>query len=113
MEVLRDIAKLSSYRPNNGLKSELFILSQKQNLGRADAIEYFGKQGKKGQFLVVYKRLKDALLNGITDNSLKNLSPDSQARFRIWKKHLQTKILSSSRKENSWYKTSYRNDYFS
>lgn len=93
MEVLRDIAKLSSYRPSTGLKFELFNLINEQQLQKAEAVDYFEKQGKKGQFHVVYKRLKDALLQGITDKSLKNLPAYKQIRFRIWKKHLQTKIL--------------------
>ncbi len=93
MEVLRDIAKLSNYRPNNGLKLELFSLANEQHFGRLEAAAHFEKQGKKGQFLVVYKRLKDALLEGITDDSFKNLPTSSQIKFRLWKKHLQTKIL--------------------
>ena len=93
MEVLRDIAKLSNYRPNNGLKLELFSLANDQSIGRLDAIDHFEKKGKKGQFLVVYKRLKDALLEGVTDDSFKNLPNSSQIKFKLWKKHLQTKIL--------------------
>jgi len=93
MEVLRDIAKLSNYRPSTGLKFELFNLIHEQKLQKIEAVEYFEKQGKKGQFHVVYKRLKDALLQGITDKSLKNLPAYKQTRFRIWRKHLQTKIL--------------------
>ncbi len=93
MEVLRDIAKLSNYRPNNGLKLELFSLANNQSIGRLEAIKHFEKQGKKGQFLVVYKRLKDALLEGIIDDSFKHLPNSIQIKFKLWRKHLQTKIL--------------------
>jgi len=93
MEVLRDIAKLSNYRPSSGLKLELFSLAQVEDIRKSQVIQHFEQKGKKGQFHVVYKRLKDALLQGITDRSLKNLSANTQIRFRVWKKHLQTKIL--------------------
>lgn len=93
MEVLRDIAKLSKYKPSTGLKLELFNLVQENKVHRIEAIEHFEKSGKKGQFYVIYKRLKDSLLKGITDNSFKNISPSNQIRFKIWRKHLQAKIL--------------------
>ena len=98
MEILRDIAKVSNYRPDSGLKRELFFLVNDQKLSRKEAEREFERRGKKGQFAVVYKRLKDSLLEGIQDSSLKKFSPKLQIRFKIWKKHLQTRILLHSRR---------------
>lgn len=94
MEVLRDLYKFSTHRPTKGLKHKLLNLAIDDNLNRKEAIAHFEILGKKEQFNVIYKRLKDALLKGVSDNSFENLSDQtSKARFKIWKKHLQTKIL--------------------
>ena len=94
MEVLRDLYKFSTHQPIKGLKQKLLSLAIDDNLNRKEAIAHFEMLGKKGQFNIIYKRLKDVLLKGVSDNSFENLSDQtSKARFKIWKKHLQTKIL--------------------
>lgn len=93
MQLLRDITKFSNYRPSGGLKGELYRLTVEEELSRKEAEAYFEEREKKGQFLVVYKRLKDSLLDGVLQTSLKIFPKRLQIRFKNWKKHLQTKIL--------------------
>lgn len=93
MQLLRDITKFSNYRPSGGLKGELYRLTVEEELSRKEAEAYFEEKEKKGQFLVVYKRLKDSLLDGVLQTSLKKFPKRFQIRFKNWKKHLQTKIL--------------------
>ena len=111
MEVLRDLARLSSFEPKKGLKRELYFLMSEKHYSRQEAEEYFEKKGKKGQFLVVYKRLKDSLLKSIINAPLNFLPELLRGRIIIWQKHLQTKILLYSEKKNCRYSISKRSSY--
>ena len=93
MEALKSITKLSTYRPKRGLKKVLFNLIQKKGFSRKEAETYFKERKKGSQFSVVYKRLKTDLLEGILNTSLSQFSKSSADKIKIWKRHLQTKML--------------------
>jgi len=93
MDLIRDIAKYSNYHPNSGQKGELFKLALEEHITRKKAIEIFENREKKGHFRVVYKQLKDRLLEGVLQIGHKHLPQVLKTRFQVWKKQLQTKIL--------------------
>lgn len=93
MEVLKSITKLSTYRPKGGLKKVLFDLVRKEGYSRKDAEQHFKERKKEGQFSVVYKRLKNDLMEGLLNTSLNQFSKSSADKIKIWKRHLQTKML--------------------
>ena len=93
MEVLKSITKLSTYRPKRGLKKVLFDLAQKEGYSRKKAEQYFKERKKGGQFSVVYKRLKNDLMEGLLNTSLSQFSKSSAERIKVWKRLLQIKML--------------------
>jgi len=93
MEVLKSITKLSTYRPKSGLKKVLFDLVQKEGYSRKEAEQHFKERKKGGHFSVVYKRLKNDLMEGLLNTSLNQFSKSSADRIKVWKRLLQIKML--------------------
>ena len=56
-------------------------------------MEGLEERKKEGQFSVVYKRLKNDLMEGLLNTSLNQFSKLSAGKINIWKRHLQTKML--------------------
>lgn len=93
MELLKRITKLSTYRPEGGLKKELYQLVVEENYNRAQAKQHFETQQYKSNFRVVYKNLKDSLLDGVITTPLHKLPSLIRSRIQVWKKQLQYRIF--------------------
>jgi len=93
MELLKRINKLSTYRPQSGLKKELYQLVVEENYNRAQAKRHFETQQYKSNFRVVYKNLKDSLLDGVITTPLHKLPSLIRSRLQVWKKQLQYRIF--------------------
>lgn len=104
MEVLREISQLSTYKPKNGLKKELYRLTIIEGRERKQAAEIFEKDRKKGHFDIVYKQLKKVLLDGVAKASLSKIPQNQVKRIRLWKRHLQIKMLMAVGKKKAGIK---------
>lgn len=93
MELLKRITQLSTYSPEGGLKKELYRLVVKENYNRAQAKRHFNNQHHKSNFRVVYKNLKDSLLDGVLITPLHKFPSLIRSRLQVWKKQLQYRIF--------------------
>ena len=93
MELLKRITQLSTYRPESGLKKELYQLVVEENYNRTQAKRHFENQQYKSNFRVVYKNLKDSLLDGVILTPLHKLPNLIRNRLQVWKKQLQYRIF--------------------
>lgn len=93
MRAIKELASLSANQPQKGDKRELYALAVNKNYSKEKAILHFRKKQKEGQFATLYKRLKDDLLDGVLQYKGKGLSKVLRDRFKLFKRHLQTKML--------------------
>ncbi|MFK7983731.1 MAG: hypothetical protein AB8G86_27390 [Saprospiraceae bacterium] len=93
MELLKHITQLSTYRPEGGLKKELYQLVVEENYNRTQAKRHFEDKQYKSNFRVVYKNLKDSLLDGVITTPLHKLPNLIRSRLQVWKKQLQYRIF--------------------
>ncbi len=93
MELLKHITQLSTYRPESGLKKELYQLVVEENYNRTQAKRHFEAQQYKSNFRVVYKNLKDSLLDGVITTPLYKLPSLIRSKLQVWKKQLQYRIF--------------------
>ena len=102
MNTIKELSSLSTYRPTNGDTLYLFHLMMDKDLSRKESEIRFIRQNKSvHHFRVVYKNLKDNLLEGILSNSFKDYTKIQQAHFKIWKKFVKSKILIQSEKKTA------------
>lgn len=92
MKVLQEIQSLSNYQPTQGVLYDLYEMLFKESMDRVVAAEEFSKKGYKN-FNDAYNKLKVRLLNGIFQNSFKDLTIVQRQHVTITKKYSQAKIL--------------------
>ena len=93
MRALKELASMSASRPQKGDKKDLYVLVVNKNYSKEKALSHFKQKQKEGQFATLYKRLKDDLLDGVLQYKGKGLSKVLRDRFKLFKRHLQTKML--------------------
>ena len=94
MKTLRTLIELSTYVPNRGPKKQLYDLALTHSGNRAELAEHFVS---RAYFRVVYKNLKDALLDGILRPKWQ-LSEALSLEFKIRERYLESLILIRSGK---------------
>lgn len=92
MKVLQEIKDLSTYQPTQGVLHDLYEMLFKESMDRVVAAEEFSKKGYKN-FNDAYNKLKVRLLNGVFQNSFKDLTIVQRQHVTITKKYSQAKIL--------------------
>lgn len=93
MKALKDIIKRVSFKPNGGLKGELYHLVKNQNYDSNEVKEHFKEIGKLGQLNAVNQHLKDSLLNSVLTMPLYTVDRSIKNRIRLLRKELQARIL--------------------
>ena len=103
MIALRELSDISNYAPQSGDILKLFeVMMKSSGITRQDAWLAFQQNDKsENRFRVVYKSLKDNLIDGIFTNSFKDFSNIQQAQVKIWKNLAACKILISVDKRNA------------
>jgi len=96
LETLKEISFFSAFQPENGDLLKLFHLAVEKEFSREDAIIFFPS---KNHFNVIYKKLKDKLLDGILLNSFKNLTKVQVTHFKIRKRSVESIMLLYSGKK--------------
>ena len=96
MIVLKDIAFFSNFKPVQGDLLKLFQLVIEKDIDKSQIIDQFQS---KNHFNVVYKRLKDKMLDGILLNSFKGLPKTQQQHLKIRKRSLESIMLIYSNKK--------------
>lgn len=102
MDTLKEIISLSEYTPKGGDLNRLFQMVYEQNLTRKEAMLEFKELNKtENQFRVVYKGLKENLVDGVFTHSFKDYSKYNQAQFKIFKNTIAAKILTRCEKKKA------------
>lgn len=93
MEVIREISKLSNFKPKNPVQKAILRLAKKQDLTKKEAKKSLLNRFNNSQLTIGFSRLKYNLLDGVVNVSFLDIPKSSINRVRIWKRHLQIKIL--------------------
>lgn len=101
MNTIKEIAFFSTYQPDNGDLLKLFHLAIDKEFSREEALNFFPS---KTHFNVIYKKLKDKLLDGILLSSFKNLSKVQKVHFKIRNRSVESIMLIYSEKKTAGIK---------
>jgi len=98
LNTLKEISLFSAFRPDNGDLLRLFQLAIVKEVSRDEAATLFTS---KNHFNVIYKKLKDNLLDGLVLSSFKGLSKIQTKHFKIRKRSVESIMLLYSEKKNT------------
>ena len=102
MIALKELSALSKFQPASGDLLRLFEVAMQPNISRKDAqVAFMVNQKSDIRFRVVYKNLKDKLIDGIFSNSFGDYTSVQQGQFKTWKNLTAAKILIGSEKKNA------------
>ena len=101
MEILKELSYISTYRPQKGDLLKLFQLLIEEGEDRDVAATKFGNMN---YFRVIYKQLKDHLLDGILTSSFSRMSKEQQLLIKIQKRSLECHLLFQSGKNKAGVK---------
>lgn len=104
MDSLLELESVSNFHPVNTDVGRLYrLMMENKSITREEVFLAFNqeKNNSKEYNRTVYKSLKDGLIDGIFNNSFKDLSKIQQAHIRVWKKFAACKILIGSEKKKA------------
>lgn len=101
MEILKELSYISTYRPQKGDLLKLFQLLVEEGKDRSEIAAEFGKAT---YFRMLYKQLKDHLLDGILNFSFSKLGKEQQFIIKIQKRSLECHILFQTGKSKAGVK---------
>ena len=101
MKTLKEISLFSSFQPTNGDLLKLFKLAIDEEYSREEAANMFAS---KTHFNVIYKKLKDKLLDGLLLSSFKNLTKAQKIHFKLRKRSVESIMLLHSEKKKTGIK---------
>lgn len=103
MKALQEIKSVSDFQPDSGDLLDLFqLVSLTPALNREQLqTAFLGEERTKNHFRVVYKELKDRLLDGMFIHSFKDYSNVLKARIRVFKSCANARMLIASGKKKA------------